>query len=215
VNHASWLSEPPRWRPAPFLLVPATCMWAAAQISTCFSRGFSRRATASDIRRSRWVSNTFVADAHCKPQLVVDLKHQNYFMEDRPFRYETMADFIMNLSLVSSGRGHLFPAEHASRSETRTLGLDQAQAAGRCVPSWQGVQSIALNGRIWVLEPAPGRGRPSVVGTRWLNLLEFTIDICRELLLVPQARLLSVVGAAIPVYRHASTHARWVSLRAL
>lgn len=55
----------------------------------------------------------------------------------------------------------------------------------------------------------------AAVGTRQLDLLGFTIDTHRRLLLLPPARWRGVVGSAVSLRHHAATHARWVSLRAL
>lgn len=38
-----------------------------------------------------------MVDINTKPRLVIDYKLQNGFIEDRPFRYEQMADFILDL----------------------------------------------------------------------------------------------------------------------
>lgn len=92
-----WISEPPRWRPLPLPLPPDVVEWAKAEVSRWCARGLARRATAAEARRARWVSASFVVDINTKPRLVIDYKHKNKFLESRPFRYEQMADFIVDL----------------------------------------------------------------------------------------------------------------------
>lgn len=53
------------------------------------------------------------------------------------------------------------------------------------------------------------------MGTQALDLLGFTIDTHRQLFLLPPKRLRLVVGAAVSLRRHATTHCRWVTLPAL
>lgn len=55
----------------------------------------------------------------------------------------------------------------------------------------------------------------ATVSTRTLDLLGFTIDTCRCLLLPSPDRLRGVVGSAVSLRRHATTHRRWVTLHAL
>lgn len=38
-----------------------------------------------------------MVDINTKPRLVIDYKHQNGFIEDRLFRYEQIADVILDL----------------------------------------------------------------------------------------------------------------------
>lgn len=55
----------------------------------------------------------------------------------------------------------------------------------------------------------------AAVGTQSLDLLGFTIHASRCLLLLRPDRLRGVVGSAVSLRRHASTHCRWITLHAL
>lgn len=61
-------------------------------------RGFVRKAKASETRRAQYCAATVVADATRKPRLVVDLSVVTSYLEDRPFRYESLASFVRQLS---------------------------------------------------------------------------------------------------------------------
>lgn len=94
-----WTEETPKWRP-PLLFLPSDVLvWAEHEVDRWCAPGFSRRATAAKARRARWVSASLVVDINTKPRLVIDCKHQNKYLEARPFRYEQMADFIMDFCL--------------------------------------------------------------------------------------------------------------------
>lgn len=95
-----WLSEPPPWRLPRLPLPPNVLEWSQDEVDRWCSRGFARRATAAEARRARWVSASFVVDIDTKLSLVLDYQHQNQYMESRPFRYEQMADLIMDLGPI-------------------------------------------------------------------------------------------------------------------
>lgn len=65
------------------------------------------------------MSASFVVDIATKPRLVVDYKHMNAFLGDRPLKYEAMAEFLMDLCLdnhltscdVADAFHHVFLAE--------------------------------------------------------------------------------------------------------
>lgn len=88
----------------------------------------------------------------------------------------------------------------------RSAPVTQAEAtAGR-------VQAIAFFRKLGIdIHKTKG----AAVGTRTLDLLGFTIDTSRRLLLLKPDRLRSVVGSAVSLRRHATTYYRWVTLHAL
>lgn len=94
-----WRAEPPQWRPPPIPLPPDVQHWAVVEVGRWCERGFARRASTAEARKVRWVPVSFVVDMNTRPRLVTDYKHQNAFLEDRPFKYEVMADFVINLCL--------------------------------------------------------------------------------------------------------------------
>lgn len=59
------------------------------------------------------MSASFVVDIATKPRLVVDYKHMNAFLGDRPLKYEAMAEFLMDLTSwdVADAFHHVFLAE--------------------------------------------------------------------------------------------------------
>eukprot|EP00170_Pyropia_yezoensis_P000031 contig_597_g31 len=76
---------------------PDVQRWAACEIDRWLTRGFVRKAKASEARKASWVAATFLTDVARKPRLVVDLSTVNDYLEDRPFRYESLASFIAHL----------------------------------------------------------------------------------------------------------------------
>lgn len=234
-------------------------------------RGFARRATAAEARKARWVSASFVVDIATKPRLVVDYRHMNAFLGDRPLKYEAMAEFLMDLCLdnhltswdVADAFHHVFMAERETFRLAFAVGgvvyLPLTMPFGLKLAPWVWTKLLRpvvayLRARGFTILPymddfgclgslTPGprpvsaaratRGRAEAVGifrslgldvhahkgaaagTRSLDLLGFTIDTHRCLLLLPPRRLRTVVGSAVSLRRHATTHARWVSLPAL
>lgn len=266
-----WTEEPPRWRPPPLPLAQDVLQWSQAEVARWCSRGFARRATAAEARTARWVSTSFVVNITSKPRLVIDYKHQNTFLEDRPFKYEQMADFVMDLRLndhmTSWDVADAFHHVLLAGEESYLLGFRVGSVVyfpltmpfGLKLAPWvwtkllrpvvaylrqRGFKILAYMddfGCLGGLDPGPrpvsasrataGRAEAVAIfgklgldvhlhkgaqaGTQRLDLLGFTIDTNRRLLLLPPARLRAVVGAAISLRRHAATHSRWVTLRAL
>lgn len=79
--------------------MPAETRWASGEIARWVRRGFVRKAKSSKARRTKWTAATFVTDAAHQQRLVVDLSTVNAFLEDRPFKYESLASFVSQLKL--------------------------------------------------------------------------------------------------------------------
>lgn len=127
-----WVAELPRWRPPPIPLPADVLRWAVVEVGRWCERGFARRARAAEARRARWVSASFVVDINTRPRLVVNYKHQNAYLEDRPIRYAQLADFVMDLALddhltswdVADAFHHVFLAkEEGSRLAFSVAGV--------------------------------------------------------------------------------------------
>lgn len=92
-----WRSAPPPYCARPIRQQPAQSGWASRKIQRWVTRGFVRRAKATEARKAPWAAATFVAHAARKPRLVMDLSAVNDYLEDRPFKYESLASFVSQL----------------------------------------------------------------------------------------------------------------------
>lgn len=263
-----WRSTPLPYRARPIRQQPAEAAWASREIKRWVTRGFVRRAKASEARKAPWAAATFVADAARKPRLVVDLSVVNDYLEDRPFKYESLASFVAQLQpgdhLVSWDISDAFhhvlldPADSerlafvvdgqlyyplslpfglklAPWALTKVLRpvLAHLRMRGFCLLGYMddfascatgtrpGSKAAATSARRRAvacfrrlgIQIHPTKG--ATVGTTALDLLGFRVDTVRRLLLLPPRRLDSVIGAAHSLLRAASSHRRWIRLRAL
>lgn len=217
------------------------------------------------------MSTSFVVDIDTKPQLVIGYKHQNSFVENRPFRYEQMADFMLDLGrddhLTSWNVADAFHDVLPATREIAPLAFRVGSTIyfplpmpfGLKLAPWiwtklmrpvvaylraRGFKLMPYMGDFGCLAATPHRASPvtraqatagrseaiavfrrlgieihktkgAAIGTQTLPLMGFPIDTSRCLLLLKPDRLRSVVGSAVSLRRHATTHRRWVTLRAL
>lgn len=92
-----WRAPPPPYCAQPIHQPPNIAAWRTDEIQRWLDRGFVRTAKASETRRAQWSAASFVTDVARKPRLVVDLSYINTWLEDRPFKYETLAAFVSRL----------------------------------------------------------------------------------------------------------------------
>lgn len=199
---------------------------------------------------------------------MLDLSAVNDYLEDRPFKYESLASFVSQLQPgdnftswdISDAFHHVLldPAD----SERLAFVLDGqlyyplSLPFGLNLAPWaltkilrpvlahlrlrgfslmgymDDFASCATGVRPWSKTAATSARRRAVacfrrlgiqvhpnkgasVGTTSLDLLGFRVDTVRRLLLLPPHRLDSVTGAAHSLLRAASSHHRWIRLRAL
>lgn len=68
-----------------------------AELERWLANGFVRRLHGSEIASARCVSPAFVSHVRSKPRLVIDLRDVNELLEDKPFKYESLPEFIASL----------------------------------------------------------------------------------------------------------------------
>lgn len=261
-------SAPPPYRARPIRQLPPETRWASMEIARWVRRGFVRKARASEARHSPWCAATFVTDAARKPRLVVDLSVMNSYLENRPFRYESLASFVSQLRAndhmvswdISDAFHHIlldpvdsarlafevegfpyfplslpFGLKLAPWALTKILRPVLAHLRSRgfaligymddfasvATGSRPGSKTAATSARrravslFWRLGIQVHPSKGAATGTTSLDLLGFRIDTVRRLLLLPPRRLDAVVGAAHSLLRAATSHRRWIRVRAL
>lgn len=92
-----WRSTPPHSWARSIRQPRAEAAWGSNEIKRWVRPGFVRNAKASEVRKESWAAANFVADAAREPRLVVGLSVVNDYLEDRPFKYESMASFVASL----------------------------------------------------------------------------------------------------------------------
>ena len=92
-----WVAAPAPRRAAPYPLPPHWQTWAVREAQRWCAARFARRLSRREAAQAPWVSPAFVADRLRKPRLVLDHKYVNAFLVDKPFRYESLAQFLAQL----------------------------------------------------------------------------------------------------------------------
>jgi len=92
-----WLSRPTPYRARPLPLPVVWEAWALAKAESMVARGSLRKLTRAAARTAPWAANAFVTNLPDAPRLVINYRHVNPFLPKRPFRYESLAAFAMQL----------------------------------------------------------------------------------------------------------------------
>lgn len=92
-----WRAPPPPSCAQPIHQPINIAAWRSGEIHRWVDRGLVRKATASEARRAQLPAASIVTDVARQPRLVVGLSYINTSLEDRPFKYETLAAFVSRL----------------------------------------------------------------------------------------------------------------------